>query len=318
MASSSSSRSVLYVALLIGFWYASSIINNVYTRRMMHEGFMFPFISAWLGMAAQLVALIVICMVKGVSPNPYAASNEDSANVAQLFPLSVCQISASLFHKFALLHATIPVVHTVKSLTTVGTALLSFSVTGKMWPSTPAVLLVVSGVCYAMLSGVDMDPESSFFDAAPALVCVGADSVRAVYGKQALTSNPMASLISLQSLSLVVFLPLVLAMEGEQFSDYLVDVSEGTEVTPVDLVVLSVLGVAGMELASSFTLSQLTPLTYAMANGLRSLVMVAAGALFGASISLDFMVGSSMSCAGMLLHSYAGQQQREAAKKKTE
>ena len=271
------------VAGLVCFWYGSSVVNNVWTKRMLAEGFVFPFTATWLGMVAQLCALLTIRALKTQPATPLPPP----ASTAQLLPVSCCQILGNLLHKFALMRSSIPVVHTVKSLTAVVTALLAFAVTGDRWPSTTAIAMMIGGVAYAMSAdGVDSEQfVADMLQASPAFVCVLADSLRVVLGKRRIAANPTGSLIKLQMLSIAMFLPVVSVQEGARLQTYIASAAAGDVVVPWSTALLSISGVAGMELGNFFALSALTPISHAMANSMRSLVLVGAGVFFGAQVT---------------------------------
>ena len=276
-------------------WYGGSVLGNVWTQRLLREGFRFPLATAVLGLLAQLFVLLWVARVRAAAaaaadaaraPQP-GVRPRGTASVGALLPLSLCQIGANYFHRAALMRCTIPVVHTVKSLTAVATAGLAFAATGARPPSLPAVLTMVAGVAYAMLYGLDAKTgDLDLWAASPAFVCVAADSVRSVYGKTRLMGeqvDPTLSLIKLQLVSLSLLVPFAVWVEGARLAALLTE-EDAVQRLPLASMALSTAGFASMELGSFFCLSRLTSLTHAMSNGLRSLVLIGAGVAFGAPV----------------------------------
>ncbi|KAJ9468488.1 hypothetical protein DIPPA_27593 [Diplonema papillatum] len=299
------------VLATIAVLYTASVVNNVWTKRVMAMGFRFPMLLSCLGLVSQIATLSAARLA---SPSGKKRERESSKprggaaecpSVAMLLPVSLATIAANMFHRVALMHTTIPVVHTVKSATVVATAALAYVVRRELWPSTTGVALVIFGIATAMLSMT----ESSALNAegiSACLICVAAASFRAVCGKSVLSAHPGA-LPKMQLLSLALFTPVALVIEGQRLLDY---ASAGGQFPLVDIS-LALLGVTFMELGDMYLLMLLDPTTHSIANGLRSLVLVSIGSILDdGAVSMYFLAGSFTAILGVFVHSAAAHRQK--------
>ena len=261
-------------------WFAGSVVNNIWTKKMLNEGFSLPLTASVMGMAAQLLVLLFLSFIKNDKVK------KETATVTKLLPISVCQISGNAFHKTALMYTAIPVVHTIKSLNSVVTAGLGFIFLGAKVPSITSLILIVIGVGIAVNNSNAFsfqDGGTDVIGAVAALLCTCADASRAVFGKSVLAPNPAGNLIKLQLTSLSIFIPIALYIEHPTIIN-IINSPERLSSLPVLAIVLSVVGVAWMELSNFYNLTILSPLTHSMTNAIRSLVVIGAGIFIGTPV----------------------------------
>eukprot|EP01060_Flectonema_neradi_P041455 TRINITY_DN9861_c0_g1_i1.p1 TRINITY_DN9861_c0_g1~~TRINITY_DN9861_c0_g1_i1.p1 ORF type:complete len:353 (+),score=46.79 TRINITY_DN9861_c0_g1_i1:126-1061(+) len=295
--------STAHLVVSIGLWFAGSVVNNIWTKKMLNGGFPLPLTASVMGMMAQLFALTIVSLAKG---NP--GKEKAKATTKELVPISVCQISGNTLHKVALMYTAIPVVHTVKSLNSVITAILGYAFYGTRAPSLVSLVLIVVGVGTAV-----SNTNAAFFNrgdadaigVAAALLCTCTDASRAVFGKSVIAPNPTQNLIKLQKTSLMIFIPLAMYVESSSIAE-IVASPEAFSSLPFLAIFLSVVGVAWMELSNFYNLTILSPLTHSMTNAIRSLVVIGAGIVVGSPVRAQFILGCAISLIGVSLHSYYG------------
>eukprot|EP01064_Diplonema_japonicum_P035983 TRINITY_DN794_c0_g2_i1.p1 TRINITY_DN794_c0_g2~~TRINITY_DN794_c0_g2_i1.p1 ORF type:complete len:300 (+),score=25.30 TRINITY_DN794_c0_g2_i1:40-939(+) len=271
-------------------WFGSSVVNNVYTKLLFGTGFSCPMLVAVFGMAAQLLTLLWKCRSDGT---PLRCETP----LRDILPISLTQIIGNVCHKSALMHTTIPVVHTVKSMTTCMTAILGYSLYSQNVPSVLAVFLMILGVASALITSTE---GLTYVGVGYAATCVVVDSFRALMGKSVLKDHQSQTLVRVQMVSLAVFTPVAVFVEGEKFYNCYAS----PQGLPYTYLLLSVLGVAFMELSNFAYLIISTPLSHSMFNSLRCLVVVAAGILFGAPWTFRFLLGTAVAVSGVALHTY--------------
>eukprot|EP01063_Lacrimia_lanifica_P013893 TRINITY_DN20482_c0_g1_i1.p1 TRINITY_DN20482_c0_g1~~TRINITY_DN20482_c0_g1_i1.p1 ORF type:complete len:349 (+),score=93.41 TRINITY_DN20482_c0_g1_i1:56-1048(+) len=308
---------MLGAGLIVAWWYGGSVLANIAGQAVFSQGFLFPLTMAWLGMAAQVVTLAALWVAGGRKQAGPLAS------VRRLAPASAAVVMGNVFHRFALLSTTIPMLHTVKSLSTATTALMVYIFTGQRWPSTTAILMIIVGVAIALLPPTDHLPAFSWDDPfaplaglltssddgtwdrlkplAPAAIAMVSESARSVLAKGPLSQNTTPNLIKMQALSLLLLTPVVAVKEGARLIERVAH-DEAVASNLMVTIAAALFGAVAMETGNFFSLSYLAPVTHSMANTIRSLVVVGAGVIFGPFVTRNFCIGCGLSVFGAMLH----------------
>eukprot|EP00755_Sulcionema_specki_P016325 Sspe_Gene.10277::Locus_3433_Transcript_1_1_Confidence_1.000_Length_1018::g.10277::m.10277/K15283/SLC35E1; solute carrier family 35, member E1 len=285
----------------IALWYFGSIVNNVATKEVLRD---LPFTLA-LSLLGLLCQFALGSFLSKKSPGGPKAPQPP---LRVVLPLSVAQLIAICCHRLALLHGTVALVHTVKSLGTVFAALLAWGFLGHpiSAASCLAILLAVAGVALAVNDKADLPLQASLYASGAAL----AESVRSVYTKLLLEEGFRRDdlFYRMEVYSMAIFVPIVAFLEGPALMQW---------ESPLrwSMITASALGLCCMDASSFMVITLITPLSHALCNTLRSLVVISAGiAYFQLDVGVKFCVGCLLTVSGVTLHalsSLSGQKHRK-------
>jgi solute carrier family 35, member E1 len=277
------------IASTTAFWCAGSVANNILTKRALRIC-PYPFTLCLVGLLVQTIAARV------------SMGGEKRTSLFEwrtVLPISISVASSFLFHRVALMYGSVGLTITVKSMSTVFVALLSRRYLGETLSisSTIALVLIVLGIVVASVSDVKFN-WICFLAAAMSGLSV---SLKVILNKLALnriTSSKKEMYYNTMFVASVLVLPVCLFLEH----DAVLHIKGSSDAATS--VLLSGSGLAWMEIGSYVLIALVTPVTHAVCNGIRSLVVIVAGALyFQTPMPPQKILGVGIVLCGSLLYS---------------
>eukprot|EP00938_MAST-03A_sp_MAST-3A-sp1_P003255 g3255.t1 len=270
------------------FWCAGSVANNILTKRALSIC-PYPFTLCLVGLLVQTIAARLSLGKKTSS----------SFQMRTTLPISIAVASSFLFHRIALMYGSVGLTITVKSMSTVFVALLSRRFLGETLSLSASVALglIVIGIIVASSS----DVKFNWICCLAASISGLSVSLKVVLNKIALnriecSKNEMY--YNTMSIASLLVLPVCILMEKDAASH--IQNSQDAAMS----VLLSGSGLAWMEIGSYALIALVTPVTHAVCNGIRSLVVIVAGVIyFKTPMPPQKMLGVGIVLFGSLLYS---------------
>jgi len=265
------------ILLVLALWFAGSIANNITTKGAMGV-FPFPLSVAYVGLLWQVGAgFLQRALGLGTS------SGKDSKvrpSLRILLLISIGSLGNFVFHRVALKNSSVSFTHTAKSSSTVFVALLSLTwlkeeLDSKSWG---CIALLIAGISIA--TSTELQFSSSGFLAA--IASAAAQAVQVVGSKVLLKQGHDKAQIYYESnlYAVGIFLPVWLLLEGPAVLQYVQEQETGTALAAVAPVVISGFALYWQEVCGFWFLTLVGPVSHAMGNGMRSLVVIAIGAWY--------------------------------------
>lgn len=293
------------------FWCAGSVANNIFTKNAL-KICPYPFTLCLIGLLVQTLAARI--SMSSSSNNKFLDKNVLGYDT--IVPISISVASSFLFHRIALMYGSVGLTITVKSISTVFVALLSYRYLGETLSirSMISLLLIVLGIVVASSA----DVKFNIVCVLSALMSAFCVSTKVILNKFAL--NRMERVVKENSTANLkkkmyfetMFVASILVLPVCVFFEYdaILHIQKNQDV--LSSVLLSGSGLAWMEFGSYGLIALVTPVTHAVCNGLRSLVVIVAGVLyFQTPMPLQKTLGIGIVLSGALLYSVSKASRKE-------
>jgi len=290
-------------------WFAGSIANNTMTKSVMAE-FPFPLTVAYVGLLFQLAA--------GIIEKRHSSGSRDENGSTPAAPrwlsmlISATTLLHFVFHRVALKHGSVPFTHTAKSSGTIFVAFLSASWLKEPlgWSSCASIALLIAGIVLATCTEL----QFSLTGFIAAIIAAASQSVQVVGTKKLLRSGLSKADIYTESMAqaALMFLPIWLYTEAPRIS-----AMAASSTQTLVSVMLSGACLYWQEMCGLWLLTLVGPVSHALSNGMRSLVVIVAGAwYFRTAMGIWNITGIMVALMGVTLHGMSATKQAAPRPKK--
>lgn len=305
---------VLYgikLILVCMLWYISSASGNVIGKLVLNE-FPYPMTMTMVQLASAAIYLGPIYKLLGV---PHAGEISRRYYLVMIIPLAFGKFVSSLSSHISIWKVSVSYAHTVKATLPLFTVLLLriFFKEKQTLPVYLSLLPIIGGVCVATVTEISFD----ILGLVSALFATLGFSLQTIFSKKALKDtglHHMNLLLILSRLSALCFLPFWLLLDVTRIiHDQNVINHEGK---PFAIGLILIDGMLNMmQNVLAFTvLSMVAPLSYAVANATKRVVIIGASlVLLRNPVTFVNVIGMLVAVFGVLLYNKAKYDQNRAA-----
>lgn len=296
----------LYILLLCITWYSFSVGTSLFGKRYL-QLFPYPLTLTLSHFLSIMVLIPIITWVQGVRGIRNATSENRRTYYRRLLGLSVGKIFASVSSHISILRLPVSYTHTVKALMPVFTVFLSKLILNETHTRTIYLTLIpiISGVLLATMTEI-------FFDLGGiicAIISTGAFSLQNIYSKKVLHDIDIHQLQLLEHINLIAlvfYLPIWFIIDGVTIFSGHAQFDWADLYYTVLCGLLSSLCNVGQNVFAFTVINAVTPLSYAVANVTKRLVIITGSILtFKDPISLLSGMGIAIAIVGVYLYNRA-------------
>ena len=305
----------LQTGVYFALWYLFNIGYNIYNKQALNA-LAFPWTIATIQMATGL-AYFVPMWVLGLRKAPKLSASD----LKTLLPIAFCHTGVHVGAVIALGAGAVSFAHIVKAYEPVVTCGLNALLLGQVLPLPVYLTLlpIIGGVAIASMKELSF----TFLALASAMLSNVSSAARGVLSKKTMTGKQIGENLDAQnlyavltSMSLLILIPMMLAVEGTAFIPAfksLVAAGDFTNKSLATLLALSGATYYAYNEVAFLALGKVNPVTHAVGNTIKRVVIIVASVVaFKTPMSTGSIIGSSIAIFGTLLYSLA----MNASKKK--
>ena len=295
----------VYIVTLCVFWYAFGTGTNLLSKQILMI-FPYPFTISLSHFIAIVLCVRPILIVSGTN-GIHGSGSQKRVYYRRLMGLSVGKIFASVASHISILHIPVSYSHTVKATMPVFTVFFSKCLLKESHSIFVYLTLVpiVGGVLMATASEIVVD----MLGITNALLSTGAFTLQNIYSKKVMRDieiHPLQLLEHITIIALVIFIPIWALVDGRVFLLGNPEFETHNLFHIITLIVLAALCNVGQNIFAFCVISTVSPLSYAIANVTKRIVIITGSLMFFKDpFTLTTVLGMCVAILGVFLYNRA-------------